>query len=168
MIRVKEPRSHFSPENLTSILDNNVPERMGEDAFNDLCFHPPWVQSFVCFALPMNPLGFSRSSWTIFAECESSKTPRWSQLIRAERSSNGSWRSHRALAGRRALEPMEIFSSVQRRARSTPLRDGDSDTRRPCWTLSLRFLRAFPLFFGPIYGLCSAVSHYLGNPYVLV
>ena len=46
--------------------------------------------------------------------------------------------------GRRALEPMEIFSSVQRRARSTPLRDGDSDTRRPCWTLSLRFLRAFP------------------------
>ena len=60
--------------------------------------------------------------------------------------------------GRRALEPMEIFSSVQRRARSTPLRDGDSDTRRPCWTLSLRFLRAFPLFFGlPIYGLFSAV-----------
>ena len=63
---------------------------MGEDAFDDLCFHPPWVQSFVCFALQMNPLGVSRSSWTNFEECESSKTPCKSQLIRAERSSNGS------------------------------------------------------------------------------
>ena len=36
--------------------------------------------------------------------------------------------------------------------------DGDSDTPRPCWTLSLRFVRAFPLFFGlPIYGLFLAV-----------
>ena len=36
--------------------------------------------------------------------------------------------------------------------------DGDSDPRRPCWTFALRFLRAFPLFFGlPIYGLFSAV-----------
>ena len=40
------------------------------------------------------------------------------------------WRGHRA------LEPMEIFSSVQRRARSTPLRDGDSEPRRLCWTFS--------------------------------
>ena len=53
--------------------------------------------------------------------------------------------------------PSKILS-VQRRPRCTPLRGGDSDTRRPCWTLSLRFPRAFPLFFGlPIYGLFSAI-----------
>ena len=53
--------------------------------------------------------------------------------------------------GRPALEPVEILSSVQRRARCTPLRDGDLEPRRssPRWTFSLRFLfRAFPLFLG--------------------
>ena len=37
---------------------------------------------------------------------------------------------------------------VQRRARCTPFWDGDSDPRRPRWTFALRFLHAFPLFFG--------------------
>ena len=68
---------------------------MGEDAIGGVCFHPPWVQCYACF----DP----RSSRTIFAECECSKTPRLSQLIRAERSSNGSQRSLRA------LEPMGII-----------------------------------------------------------
>ena len=83
-----------SSQILTSIFDKYVPERMGEDVLDGLCFHPPWTTTDVCFDLPV-----TASSRTFFAECESSKTPRWSQLIRAERSSNGSWRSHRALAG---------------------------------------------------------------------
>ena len=44
--------------------------------------------------------------------------------------------------------PWRSFHHVQRRARCTPLRDGDWGPRRPCWTFSLRFLRAFRLFFG--------------------
>ena len=69
-----------SSRNLTSILAKYVPEWMGEDAFDGLFFHPPWVQCYVCSDVGIR---------TIFAECESSKTPRKSQLIRAERSCNG-------------------------------------------------------------------------------
>ena len=66
----------FSSQNLTSILDKYVLEWMGEDAIDGLCFHPPKVQSYACFDLPMNRVGFPRLSRMIFAECESSKTPR--------------------------------------------------------------------------------------------
>ena len=72
----------FSSQNFTSILDKYVPEWMGEDAINGLCFHPPRVQSYACFDLPMNRVGFPRSSRMMFAECESSKTLRQSQLSR--------------------------------------------------------------------------------------
>ena len=34
-----------SSQDLTSILDKYVPKWMGEDAFDGLCFHSPWVQS---------------------------------------------------------------------------------------------------------------------------
>ena len=135
--------------NLTSILDNYVPEWMGEDAFDDLCFHPPWVQSFVCFALPMNPLGVPASSRMIFAECESSKTPRQSQLIRAEHSSKSSSRSHRALAGSSRTRAQADHFLQSTASSQWSLRDGDSDTRRPCWTFSSCLLPSrFPLFFG--------------------
>ena len=66
----------FSSQNLISILDKYVPEWMGEDAIDGLCFHPPKVQSYACFDLPMNRVGFPRSSRMIFAECESSNTHR--------------------------------------------------------------------------------------------
>ena len=67
--------SHF-PQILTSILDKYVTEWMGEDAVDGLCFHLPKVQSYACFDLPMNRVGFPRSSRMVFAKCESSKTPR--------------------------------------------------------------------------------------------
>ena len=84
--------------------------------------------------------------------------------------------------GRPALEPMEILSSVQWRARCTPLKDGDSEPRRssPHWTFSLRFLiRAFPLLFGfPIllfmtylryYGVCyGGTQLFLATAYATV
>ena len=60
---------------LTSILAirSAVDGKGAFDVLWVLCFHPPWVQSYVCFALPMNPPGVPRSSRTIFAECESLK-----------------------------------------------------------------------------------------------
>ena len=95
---VRDP-GRSTQQDLTSILDKYVPEWMGKDPIDGLCFYPLWVQSYVCCDLPMNRIGVPTSSRMIFEECESSKTPRWSQLIRAERSSNGPWRSHCAPAG---------------------------------------------------------------------
>ena len=65
----------FSSQVLSSFLDMYVPELLGEDAIDGLCFHPPGVQSNVCFNLPMDRVGVPRSSRMIFAECESSKSP---------------------------------------------------------------------------------------------
>ena len=59
---------------LTSILDKYVLKWMEEDAVDGLCFYSPWVQSY--------NRSSNKSCWSpevaseIFAECESSKTPR--------------------------------------------------------------------------------------------
>ena len=134
--------SSSSSQDLTSILDKHVPEWIGKDAIDGLCFPPPWVHSYACLDLPMNRLGVPRSSRSIFAECESSKTHRQSQPIRAERSSNDSQRSHRALAGssRTRAHKDDFLTSNGELVHS--LRNGDSEPRRssPRLSFSLRFL----------------------------
>ena len=105
-----------------------------------MCFLSPWAQ-----LESRGRVGrFSRS-----AKVQQLPASRSSSELSAHQMAPGGVIAHQR--GRPALEPMEILSSVQRRARCIPLWDGDSEPRRysPRWTFSLRFLlRAFPLFFG--------------------
>ena len=81
----------FPCQDLTSVLDKYVPEWMGKDAVDGLCFHPPRVQSYLCCDLPTNR----------------SKTPRAcrsSSELSAHQMAPGRVIAHHR--GRRALELM--------------------------------------------------------------
>ena len=64
-----------SSQNLASILDRYVPEWMGEDRCRWFLLSFSTGTESRLFR-SANEIGVPRSSWTIFAECESSKTPR--------------------------------------------------------------------------------------------
>ena len=103
--------STSSPD-LNSTLDKYVPEWMGEDAFDGRCFHSPWVQSYVCFSLSVKLE--SRGRVGRFSRSAKVKklpaSPSSSELSAHQTAPSGVIAHQR---GRRALEPMEIFSSVQ-------------------------------------------------------
>ena len=102
-----------SSQDLTSFLDKCAPEWMGEDAADGFYFHSPWVQSHVCFALPMKlesrgRVGrFSRS-----AKVQKLPASRSSSELSAHQMAPSGVIAH--WRGRPALELTEIFSSVQR------------------------------------------------------